>query len=153
MHGDVRLVVLIGEDFDRLLLEHGHVLRHRVLCFDVIGQLDDVVRILDAQHFEHLPMELTQIIQLRRLLSELQRSLILHHTLRHRGGIRVRHRDNINPTIKVLHPVEVIVRVVVVLLGHIVVDNPSNKTQLALHRSMQAGLHPRHHLHRPLKQG
>jgi hypothetical protein len=120
---------------------------------DVFGQLDDVVRVLDAQHFEHLPMELTHIIQLRRLLSELQRSLILHHTLRHRGGIRVRHRNNIDATIKVLHPVEVIVRVVGVLLGHIVMDNPSDQTQLTLHRSMQAGLNPGHHLHRPLKQG
>ena len=82
-------MVLILERLDRLLLEDRHVLCNRIVRLDVFRQLDDFVSILDAKHLQHLPVQLAHVVQVRGLLRQLKGCLILHHTLRHGGRIRV----------------------------------------------------------------
>ena len=66
--GDVRRMILIEERLDGLLLEDGHVFADGVFRLDVIGQLDDVISVLDAEHLQHLPVQLAHVIELRCLL-------------------------------------------------------------------------------------
>ena len=68
VRGDVCLVVLVREGLDRLGPQHVHVLGDGVLRLPVLGQLDDLVGVLDPQHLQHLPVQPGQVVDLRGLL-------------------------------------------------------------------------------------
>jgi hypothetical protein len=80
---DVRVVILVDERLDGLANQHVHVLADGVGGLDVVLGRDELVRVLYAQHLDHLTVQLRQVVYLRRLLRHLQHSLVLHHALRH----------------------------------------------------------------------
>ena len=153
MGSDMRLVVLVQERLNRLLLQDGHVLGNRVHRLDVVRKLDDVRSVLNTQHTQHLLVQLTHVVQLWGLLSQLQSRLVLHDALSHGGRVGVRYRDDVYTTIEVVFPVRALVHLVGVLFRHVVVDHPGEDAELVLHRSMQAGLNTGHDLQTALQQG
>ena len=93
MRHQMRFVVLISKRFNRLTTKDIHVLRHRVLRFLIPRQCNQFVCVLDTQHFQHLPMELRQVINLRGTLGQLNSRLVLHDPLRHRSGVWITDRN------------------------------------------------------------
>ena len=153
MGSDMRLVVLVQERLDRLLLQDGHVLGNRVHRLDVFRKLDDVCGILNTQHTQHLLVQLAHVVQLWCLLSQLQRRLVLHDALSHGRRVGVRHRDDIHPTVEVFLAVRALIHLVGVLFRHVVVDHPGEDAEFVLHRSVQAGLNTGHNFQAALQQG
>ena len=58
VHLDVCLMVLVDERFDRLHVEHVHVLRDRIDWFDIVLDREDLLNVTQPQHLKHLPVEL-----------------------------------------------------------------------------------------------
>ena len=147
VHLDVRLVVLVEERFERFSFECGHVLRHRVSGFLVVRQGHKLVCVLDAQHLQHLTVQLGQVVDVRGHLRHLDDSLVLHNPLAHGGSVGVAHRDDVNVlVIRLLGASGGFVWVVVVLGVCVVPNQPSQQLQLLFEAVVQPGLDSRHHL-------
>ena len=89
VHRKVRGVVLRHERFGRLAFEDRHVLGDRVFWLLVIRQRHQLVGVLDAQHLQHVAVQLRQVIYVWRHLRHLNDGLILHNALRHCGRIGI----------------------------------------------------------------
>ena len=118
----------------------------------VIIQRNQLGGILNAQDFKHLPVQVGQVVQLRRTLRQLHHRLILHNLLRHGGSVGVGHRDYSDEiVVAFLGPGRAILGFVVVGLGGVVADNVPQQDELLLHGVVNAGLNSRHHLKSPLQ--
>ena len=154
MHRDVRCVILVPKSLDRLPHQHAHVLRHRVHRRQVIFHRDELVRVLDAEHLQHVAVEQRQVVDLRRRLRELDNGLILHQPLGHRGCARVAHRDDVDHRVVGRAVCRravvglVVVRLVVVEPLHQRFQDP----QLLLEAGVGARLDGGHDLELPLQQ-
>ena len=154
VHLDVCLVVLVEERLERFSFECGHVLRHRVFGFLVVRQGHKLVCVLDAQHLQHLAVQLGQVVDVRGHLCHLDDGLVLHNPLAHGGCVGVAHRDDVNVAVVFLLCAAVGLVWVVVVLGVCVVPNqPGQQLQLLLEAVVQPGLNCRHHLQLALKDG
>ena len=145
VHRDVRLMILIHEGFKRLTRHGVHVFRHGVTRLGVICKGHDLVSILHAERFNHLPMEIGEIVKLRSGLRELEHRLVLHNLLRHRGGIGIGHGNNINViVIRLLGLTISHFWFVRILFGSIVSNDSCKQFEFLLHRVVHASLHGGH---------
>ena len=101
MRLDVGFVVLVQEGFYWLAINKGHVLADGVNGFHVVFHRHDTLGLLNPQNLNHLAVQEGHVIHVGRRGAELQGRLILHNPLRHRTGVGVGDRDNINTVIKV----------------------------------------------------
>ena len=153
VHLNVGLVVLIHKRLERLALEGGHVLRHRVLGLLVLGQWHQLVGVLDTQHLQHATVQLGQIVDVRSRLGKLDHCLVLHHALAQGGRVRVAHRDHVHVVVvRAFGARCALVRLVVVVLVRVVADQVTDQLQLFLERVVHARLHGRHDLELALQQ-
>ena len=154
VHLNVGGVVLVLERLDRLHVQDVHVLADGVAGLHVVVDGHELVSVLDAQHLDHLAVQLGQVINLRGLGGQLDHSLVLHDPLGHRGAVGVRHGDHVH-------------HVVVLLERHaaagdgleririwgVVADDALEELELLLHRVVHTRLHGRHGLELALQQG
>ena len=83
MRFDVGVVVLPDEGFDGLPSEDRHRCLDRIHGFDVVFDWDKLVDVLQIHDFQHLTMQLGEVVDVRSATSELQRCLVLHDPLGH----------------------------------------------------------------------
>ena len=154
MRFDMRLVILNLISLGRLHVRQVHVLRDGIQQRGIILFGDDLLHILDAKDFQHLSMQLGQVVELRRLGGELDCSLILHHSLRHGGRIRIGDRDHVNAVVEV-RPLAPLNRseINLVAIRSAVANDANQDRELILKRCVESGLDSRHHLHRPFHDG
>ena len=97
-------------------------------------------------------MQLRQVVDLRSALSQLERSLVLHDPLRHRGRVGITDRDDLNQIVVGLFNCAITTfRRVSVVRRQEVTDDLLQELELHAKRCMDAGLDSRHSLELPLK--
>ena len=154
VHLDVGLMVLVEERFDRLALEHGHVLGHGVTGLLVVRQGHELIGILDTQNLQHPTVEFGQVVDLRGHLCHLDHSLVLHNALTHGRGIGIAHGDDVD--VSVVFPLgsawSIAVWVVVVVRVCVVLDDVGQQVQLLFEAVVHPCLYGGHDLELALQQ-
>ena len=152
MNLQMRLMILIDERLGRLTVHDVHVLSHRVFRLGVLRGRDDLVRVLDTQRLNHLPMQILHVVDVWRSLRQLQHRLVLHDLLRHRSRVRITDRDDIHIIVVSLFGLAITdLWLVRILIRGIVTDDRSEEFELLLHRVVDASLNRCHDLENPLK--
>ena len=147
-------MILIRKCLDRAPHQHVHVLGHGVLRFGVLRDRHQLLSVLDPQHLQHLPVQLGQVVNLRRTLSQLQCRLVLHDPLSHRGCVRVRDGQDLHHVVvRLLGEAVPARRRVLVVRWHVVADDPLQEFELHPQAGVGARLHRAHGLELPLKDG
>ena len=154
VHGNVGVVVLVDERLDRLAVDNVHVFRHGVCRLEVVVDGDELLCVAHAQHVQHLPVQVRQVVELWSPLGHLHDGLVLHDLLRHCGGVRVAYRDDINRVVVVLlGATRAVLGVVLVVVRSVVPDDVLEQPELLTHRIVDARLHSGHHLQRTFEDG
>ena len=128
-------MILLDERFDGLHRHQVLGLLHWVDWHRIFFNRDKLLRILDAQHLNHLAVQHGHVVQLRSCLRQLKSRLVLHNLLRHRRSVGVTHRDHVHHVIVRLLGFTVTVFWLVVILIRCVVSNDDlQEFELLLHR-------------------
>ena len=153
MRGDVRVMVLVNKRFDGLAVQERHVLAERVARLHVIVDGHQLVSVLDTQHLQHLAVQVRQVINLWGLLAELDRRLVLHDPLGHRGAVRIADRYDLHHVVVgLLGPHIPAVRGVRVILRGVLADDGFEEFELLAHAPVDPCLHRRHQLELALQK-
>ena len=147
MSGDVGIVILVDECLGGLPVEECHVLADRIPWCLVIVHWNQLICVLYPQNFNHLTVQIGQVVDLRSLGGQLNHSLILHDPLGHRAGVRVRDGNHLNDVVIRLFCLAVpTLGVVFILTGRIVPDDSLEQFEFLLHGVMDTGLNGSHGL-------
>ena len=153
VHGNVGIVVLVDECLRWGTVQERHVLANRVTRGHIILNWDELLSVLDAQDFQHLTVQLGQVIYLRCTLCQLNSRLVLHDPLRHRCAVGIGHGDNLNHVVVgALGAAVGTGWLVLVLIWGVVTNNLSQKLELLLHGRVNPGLNSAHGLQCALQQ-
>ena len=154
VHSDVGVVVLVNERLGGLAIQERHVLRDRIAWLHVVLDWHQLVRVLHAQHLDHLAVELRQVINLGGLRGQLDDRLVLHDPLRHGGAVGIGHGDHVHHVVVFLLGLGVAALWGVgVLARGVVADDVLEELELLLHRVVHTRLHGRHGFELALKDG
>ena len=153
VHSNVGVVILVDESLGGLAVQEGHVLGHGVAWLHVVFNWHKLFCVAHTQHFDHLTVQLRQVVNLRGRLRELDDSLILHDPLSHGRAVRIGHWNHFHDVIVLAlgHGISTL-RGVLVFAWRVVADDVLQKLELLLHGVMHASLNGAHRLELALKQ-
>jgi hypothetical protein len=153
VNGDVGVVVLVDERLGWLTVQEGHVLRHWIAWLHVVFNRNQLVCVANTQHFNHLAVQLRQVVNLRGRLGQLNHSLVLHDPLSHGRAVWVRHWNDFHHVVVFAldHRVTTL-RVVLVLAWRVVANDVLEELELLLHGEMHTRLHGAHSFKLTFKQ-
>ena len=96
MHSQMCFVILLNKRFNGLNIENIHILCHRICRFLIVFNNNDLIRILNTHHLQHLAVQFREIVNLRSHLGQLNSCLILNNPLRHRTSVWICYRNDVN---------------------------------------------------------